>query len=143
MRITIAALLGKINHWSKQTTWETNKGSPIRILMPIPITPDGGITLTLVGEGTKIKVETTFKTVHLTLLFQRPPFPQPTTIPPPPQPKPPQANSFEAALENLTLTTAGFVQITNNFIEEARANFRNHESSIRNLETQSFLEGHF
>ncbi|MED6211100.1 hypothetical protein PIB30_070321, partial [Stylosanthes scabra] len=35
-----------------------------------------------------------------------PPFPQPTTIPPP-QPKPPQANSFDAALEKLTLTTAG------------------------------------
>ncbi|MED6165006.1 hypothetical protein PIB30_095593 [Stylosanthes scabra] len=68
--------------------------------------------------------------------FQRPAFPQPTTIPPPPQPKPPQANSFEVALEKLTLTTAGFVQTTNNFIEEARANFRNHESSIRNLETQ-------
>ncbi|MED6201066.1 hypothetical protein PIB30_091364, partial [Stylosanthes scabra] len=70
MRITIAALLGKINHWSKQTTWETNKGSPIKILMPIPITPDGGITLTLVGEGTKIKEETTFKTVHRTLLLK-------------------------------------------------------------------------
>ncbi|MED6188498.1 hypothetical protein PIB30_086545 [Stylosanthes scabra] len=38
-------------------------------------------------------------------LFQRPPFHQPTTIPPQPQPKPPQANSFEAALEKLTLTT--------------------------------------
>ncbi|MED6188043.1 hypothetical protein PIB30_082232 [Stylosanthes scabra] len=68
--------------------------------------------------------------------FQRPPFPQPTTIPQPPQPKPHQANSFEAALEKLTLTMAGFVQTTNNFIEEARANFRNHESSIRDLETQ-------
>ncbi|MED6124924.1 hypothetical protein PIB30_063591, partial [Stylosanthes scabra] len=67
---------------------------------------------------------------------QRPPFPQPANLSPPPQPKPPQPNSFEAALEKLTLTTAGFVQTTNNFIEEARANFRNQESAIRNLETQ-------
>ncbi|MED6213873.1 hypothetical protein PIB30_097572 [Stylosanthes scabra] len=44
--------------------------------------------------------------------FQRPSFPQPTTIPPQPQPKPPQANSFEAALEKLTLTMTGFVQTT-------------------------------
>ncbi|MED6151427.1 hypothetical protein PIB30_082385 [Stylosanthes scabra] len=49
--------------------------------------------------------------------FQRPPFP--------PQPKPTSTQSFEAALEKLTLTTAGFVQSTNQFIEEARANFRN------------------
>ncbi|MED6223199.1 hypothetical protein PIB30_071622 [Stylosanthes scabra] len=68
MRIIIAALLGKINHWSKQTIWETNKGSLIKILMPTLTTPDGGITLTLVGEGTKIKEEATFKIVHLTLL---------------------------------------------------------------------------
>ncbi|MED6139074.1 hypothetical protein PIB30_080434 [Stylosanthes scabra] len=69
--------------------------------------------------------------------FQRPPpFPQPSNLPPPPQPKPPQPNSFEVALEKLTLTTLGFVQTTNNFIEEARANFRNQESAIRNLETQ-------
>ncbi|MED6187493.1 hypothetical protein PIB30_076999 [Stylosanthes scabra] len=64
--------------------------------------------------------------------FQRlpfqPPFPQ--------QPKPTSTQSFEAALETLTLTTAGFVQSTNQFIEEARANFRNQESSIRNMETQ-------
>ncbi|MED6162414.1 hypothetical protein PIB30_070225 [Stylosanthes scabra] len=58
-------------------------------------------------------------------IFQPPPFPQPNSLPPPPQPKPPQPNSFEAALEKLTLTTSGFVQKTNNFIEEARANFRN------------------
>ncbi|MED6221969.1 hypothetical protein PIB30_059942 [Stylosanthes scabra] len=68
--------------------------------------------------------------------FQRPPFPQLANLQPPPQPKPPQPNSFEAALENLTLTTAGFVQTTNNFIEEARANFWNQESAIRNLDTQ-------
>ncbi|MED6220623.1 hypothetical protein PIB30_046521 [Stylosanthes scabra] len=69
-------------------------------------------------------------------LFQ-PPFPQQQpNIPPAPQPKPPQTTSFEAALEKLTLTTTGFVQTTNNFIEEARANFRNQESAIRNLETQ-------
>ncbi|MED6223904.1 hypothetical protein PIB30_078649 [Stylosanthes scabra] len=37
---------------------------------------------------------------------------------------------------HLTLTTVDFVQTTNNFIEEARANFHNHESSIRNLKTQ-------
>ncbi|MED6188759.1 hypothetical protein PIB30_088959, partial [Stylosanthes scabra] len=59
--------------------------------------------------------------------FQPSPFPQLITIPPPPQPKPPQAN-FEAALE--------FVQTTTTFVEEARTNFRNQESSIRNLETQ-------
>ncbi|MED6164787.1 hypothetical protein PIB30_093516 [Stylosanthes scabra] len=64
--------------------------------------------------------------------FQRPPFPPPF----PQQPKPTSTQSFEAALEKLTLTTAGFVQSTNQFIEEARANFRNQESSIRNLETQ-------
>ncbi|MED6151856.1 hypothetical protein PIB30_086325 [Stylosanthes scabra] len=70
--------------------------------------------------------------------FQPPPFPQPNSLPPQPQPqpKPPQPNSFEAALEKLTLTTARFVQTTNNFIEEARANFRNQESTMRNLETQ-------
>ncbi|MED6159833.1 hypothetical protein PIB30_045833 [Stylosanthes scabra] len=71
---------------------------------------------------------------------QRPPYPQPpfppqNNLPPPPQPKP-QPNSFETALEKLTLTTTGFVQTTNNFIEEARANFRNQESAIGNLETQ-------
>ncbi|MED6210483.1 hypothetical protein PIB30_064513 [Stylosanthes scabra] len=44
--------------------------------------------------------------------------------------------SAMAALEKLTLTTAGFVQSTNNFIEEARANFGNQKSSIGNLETQ-------
>ncbi|MED6166600.1 hypothetical protein PIB30_110894, partial [Stylosanthes scabra] len=64
--------------------------------------------------------------------FQRPPFQPPF----PPQPKPTSTQSFEAALEKLTLTTTGFVQSTNQFIEEARANFRNQESSIRNLETQ-------
>ncbi|MED6189005.1 hypothetical protein PIB30_091387 [Stylosanthes scabra] len=73
--------------------------------------------------------------------FQRPPFQPPfpqqkANILLAPQPKPPQTTSFEAALEKLTLTTAGFVQTTNNFIEEARANFRNQESEIRNLETQ-------
>ncbi|MED6224424.1 hypothetical protein PIB30_083867 [Stylosanthes scabra] len=72
--------------------------------------------------------------------FQRqpfqPPFPQQPIIPNAPQPKPTSSVSFEAALEKLTLTTAGFVQSTNNFIEEARANFRNQESLIRNLETQ-------
>ncbi|MED6174481.1 hypothetical protein PIB30_069408 [Stylosanthes scabra] len=52
--------------------------------------------------------------------FQPQPFPQPNSLPPPPQP-----NSFEAALEKITLTTAEFVQTTNNFIEEARPNFRN------------------
>ncbi|MED6149932.1 hypothetical protein PIB30_067327 [Stylosanthes scabra] len=61
--------------------------------------------------------------------FQRPPF-QPLFQPPQPglpnlQPKPPQPNSFKAALEKLTLKTSEFVQTTNNFIEEARANFRN------------------
>ncbi|MED6153557.1 hypothetical protein PIB30_103212, partial [Stylosanthes scabra] len=64
--------------------------------------------------------------------FQRPPFQPPF----PQQPKPTSTQSFEAALEKLTLTTAGFVQSTNQFIEEARSNFRNQESSIRNLETQ-------
>ncbi|MED6201747.1 hypothetical protein PIB30_098161, partial [Stylosanthes scabra] len=63
------------------------------------------------------------------------PFPQPITLAPPPQPKPPQAN-FEAALEKLTMTTMEFVQTTTTFIEEARTNFRNQESAIRNLETQ-------
>ncbi|MED6213755.1 hypothetical protein PIB30_096351, partial [Stylosanthes scabra] len=57
-----------------------------------------------------------------TPLFQ-PPFPQQqANIPPAPQPNPPQTTSFEAALEKLTLTTASFVQTTNNFIEEAIAN---------------------
>ncbi|MED6164427.1 hypothetical protein PIB30_089979, partial [Stylosanthes scabra] len=70
----------------------------------------------------------------------RPPY-QPPFQPPQPglpilQPKPPQPNSFEAALEKLTLKTSKFVQTTNNFIEEARANFRNQDSAIRNLETQ-------
>ncbi|MED6154397.1 hypothetical protein PIB30_112021, partial [Stylosanthes scabra] len=37
--------------------------------------------------------------------FQRPPFQHPF----PPQPKPTSTQSFEAALEKLTLTTAGFV----------------------------------
>ncbi|MED6164995.1 hypothetical protein PIB30_095513 [Stylosanthes scabra] len=72
--------------------------------------------------------------------FQRPPFqppfPQQPIIPNAPQPKPISSISFEATLEKLTLTTASFVQSTNNFIEKARANFRNQESSIRNLETQ-------
>ncbi|MED6210698.1 hypothetical protein PIB30_066598 [Stylosanthes scabra] len=68
MRIIIAALLEKINHWRKQITWETNNGSPIKILMRTLTIPDGGITLTLVGEGTKIKEETIFRIVHLTLL---------------------------------------------------------------------------
>ncbi|MED6202952.1 hypothetical protein PIB30_110746, partial [Stylosanthes scabra] len=67
--------------------------------------------------------------------FQPSPFPQPITLPPPPQPKLPQAN-FGAALEKLTMTTMEFVQTTTTFIEEARTNFRNQESSIRNLETQ-------
>ncbi|MED6223441.1 hypothetical protein PIB30_073956 [Stylosanthes scabra] len=67
--------------------------------------------------------------------FHPSPFPQPITLPPPSQPKPPQAN-FEAALEKLTMTTLEFVQTTTTFIEEARTNFRNQESSIRNLETQ-------
>ncbi|MED6188008.1 hypothetical protein PIB30_081848 [Stylosanthes scabra] len=67
--------------------------------------------------------------------FQPSPFLQPITLPPPPQPKPPQAN-FEAALEKLTMTTLEFVQTTTTFIEEARTNFRNQESSIRNLVTQ-------
>ncbi|MED6202873.1 hypothetical protein PIB30_109921, partial [Stylosanthes scabra] len=44
--------------------------------------------------------------------------------------------SFEAALEKLTLTTTTFVQSTNNFMEETRANFRNQEAAVRNLETQ-------
>ncbi|MED6198272.1 hypothetical protein PIB30_064589 [Stylosanthes scabra] len=52
--------------------------------------------------------------------FQRPPFQPPF----PQQPKPTPTQSFEAALEKLTLTTARFVQSTNQFIEEARANFR-------------------
>ncbi|MED6214247.1 hypothetical protein PIB30_101115, partial [Stylosanthes scabra] len=64
--------------------------------------------------------------------IQRPPFqlpfPQQPIIPNAPQPKPTSSTSFEAALEKLTLTTAGFVQSTKNFIEEARANFRNQES---------------
>ncbi|MED6178378.1 hypothetical protein PIB30_107052, partial [Stylosanthes scabra] len=67
--------------------------------------------------------------------YQQHPFPQQNNLPPPPQPKP-QPQSFEAALEKLTLTITGFVQTTNNFIEEARATFRNQESAIRNLETQ-------
>ncbi|MED6202830.1 hypothetical protein PIB30_109527, partial [Stylosanthes scabra] len=48
--------------------------------------------------------------------FQPSPFPQPITLPPPPQ-----AN-FEAALEKLTMTTLEFVQTTTTFIEEARTN---------------------
>ncbi|MED6175838.1 hypothetical protein PIB30_082055, partial [Stylosanthes scabra] len=52
--------------------------------------------------------------------FQRPPFPQQPIIPNASQPKPTSSTSFEVALEKLTLTTAGFVQSTNNFIEEAR-----------------------
>ncbi|MED6188532.1 hypothetical protein PIB30_086893 [Stylosanthes scabra] len=59
--------------------------------------------------------------------FQPSPFPQTITLPPAPQPKPPQAN-FEAALEKLTMTTMEFVQTTTTFIEEARTNFRNQES---------------
>ncbi|MED6115896.1 hypothetical protein PIB30_095051 [Stylosanthes scabra] len=43
---------------------------------------------------------------------------------------------LKRALEKLTLKTSEFVQTTNNFIEEARANFRNQNSAIRNLETQ-------
>ncbi|MED6201134.1 hypothetical protein PIB30_091913, partial [Stylosanthes scabra] len=48
--------------------------------------------------------------------FQRPPF-QPPFQPqqpglPNPQPKPPQPNSFEVALEKLSLTTTSFVQTT-------------------------------
>ncbi|MED6226311.1 hypothetical protein PIB30_102366, partial [Stylosanthes scabra] len=73
--------------------------------------------------------------------FSRPPFQppcpqQPPIVPAAPQPKPLQTTSFEAVLEKLTLTTASFVQTINNFIEEARANFRNQESAIKNLETQ-------
>ncbi|MED6225404.1 hypothetical protein PIB30_093408, partial [Stylosanthes scabra] len=67
--------------------------------------------------------------------FQPSPVPQLITLPPPPQPKPPQTN-FEAALEKLTMTTMEFVQTTTTFIEEARTNFRNQESAIKNLETQ-------
>ncbi|MED6127039.1 hypothetical protein PIB30_084281 [Stylosanthes scabra] len=67
--------------------------------------------------------------------FHPPPFPQPITLPPPPQPKPPHIN-FEAALEKLTLTNLEFVQKTNNFIDETRANFRNQGASIKNLQTQ-------
>ncbi|MED6117804.1 hypothetical protein PIB30_113287, partial [Stylosanthes scabra] len=66
--------------------------------------------------------------------YQQPlPFPQQNSLPPPPKPQP---TSFEAALEKLTLTTTTFVQTTNNFMEETRANFKNQESAIRNLETQ-------
>ncbi|MED6141731.1 hypothetical protein PIB30_106462, partial [Stylosanthes scabra] len=65
-----------------------------------------------------------------------PPFQPPQPGLPNLQPKPPQPNSFEAALEKLTLKTSEFVQTTNNFIEEARANFRNQDSAIRNLETK-------
>ncbi|MED6165149.1 hypothetical protein PIB30_096791 [Stylosanthes scabra] len=68
--------------------------------------------------------------------FQRPPFQPPQPVLPNLQSKPPQPNSFEAALEKLTLKTSEFVQTTNNFIEEARANFRSQDSAIRNLETQ-------
>ncbi|MED6189435.1 hypothetical protein PIB30_095985 [Stylosanthes scabra] len=39
-------------------------------------------------------------------------------------------------MEKLTMTTLEFVQTTTIFIEEARTNFRNQESSIQNLETQ-------
>ncbi|MED6179150.1 hypothetical protein PIB30_114477, partial [Stylosanthes scabra] len=39
-------------------------------------------------------------------------------------------------LEKLTLITTTFVQSTNNFMEETRANFRNQEAAVRNLETQ-------
>ncbi|MED6213723.1 hypothetical protein PIB30_096022, partial [Stylosanthes scabra] len=72
--------------------------------------------------------------------FQRPPF-QPPFQPQQPglpnlQPKPPQPNSFKAALEKLSFKNSEFVQTTNNFIEEVRANFRNQDSAIRNLETQ-------
>ncbi|MED6188702.1 hypothetical protein PIB30_088440 [Stylosanthes scabra] len=49
--------------------------------------------------------------------FQPLPFPQPITLPPPPQ-----AN-FEAALEKLTMTTMEFVQTTTTFIKEAKTNF--------------------
>ncbi|MED6153168.1 hypothetical protein PIB30_099030 [Stylosanthes scabra] len=92
------------------------------ILIPASIIPDGETTLTLVGEETRIKEATTSKTTTISTT---------RNLPPPAQP-----NSFEAALEKLTLTTAGFVQTTKNFIEEARANLRNQESAIRNLETQ-------
>ncbi|MED6203303.1 hypothetical protein PIB30_114136, partial [Stylosanthes scabra] len=66
----------------------------------------------------------------------QPPFQPPQLGLPNLQPKPPQPNSFEATLEKLTLKTSEFVQTTNNFIEEGRANFRNQDSTIRNLETQ-------
>ncbi|MED6186637.1 hypothetical protein PIB30_068644, partial [Stylosanthes scabra] len=67
----------------------------------------------------------------------QPPFQQqPPHFLPQPPPKPPQHNSVEATLEKLTLSTVGFEQSTNNFIEEARVNFKNHGEAIRNLEVQ-------
>ncbi|MED6187292.1 hypothetical protein PIB30_075054 [Stylosanthes scabra] len=66
--------------------------------------------------------------------FQRPPLqPPPFPQPPPLQPKPPQSNSFEAALENLTVTTLEFVQKTNIFIEETRTNLGIKELPLRTL----------
>ncbi|MED6179085.1 hypothetical protein PIB30_113907, partial [Stylosanthes scabra] len=56
---------------------------------------------------------------------QPPPFSQQNNLHQPPKPQP---TSFEAALEKLTLTTTTFVQTTNNFMEETRANFRNQEA---------------
>ncbi|MED6152128.1 hypothetical protein PIB30_088933 [Stylosanthes scabra] len=46
-------------------------------------------------------------------LFQPPCPQQPRIVPAAPQPKPLQTTSFEAALEKLTLTTAGFVHDAN------------------------------
>ncbi|MED6148372.1 hypothetical protein PIB30_052620 [Stylosanthes scabra] len=62
------SLIRKINHWSKLTTWEISKCNLIIILMPTPTIPDGGTTLTLVGEEIRIKEATISKIVHVILL---------------------------------------------------------------------------
>ncbi|MED6129791.1 hypothetical protein PIB30_111515, partial [Stylosanthes scabra] len=57
--------------------------------------------------------------------FQRqPPFQSPPLVIPT-QSKQAPNNSIEAALKELTLSTSSFIQSTNTFMEESRANFRN------------------
>ncbi|MED6173551.1 hypothetical protein PIB30_060529 [Stylosanthes scabra] len=53
----------------EKVTWKTSRGSLMMILLPTFITPDGGTTLILVGEETKIPRTTTSKTTHLTNHF--------------------------------------------------------------------------
>ncbi|MED6224610.1 hypothetical protein PIB30_085811 [Stylosanthes scabra] len=110
-----------INQWSKLTTWETSKGNHFMTLIPTLTILDGGITLTLVREETKIRGIATFK-------IQSPiPLHSPLTQ---------QITSIESAIEKLTLSTTSFVQSTNAFIEETRANFKNQGAAIKNLKVQ-------